>query len=463
MIIDLDYTSEYPNIIRTLNISPETKIMKVVRWEDYIYKWYDFNITGNNYDTSILVGNGKREKEITFERLKKYLEEENCVIACNGVIYDNNKRGILASMIDDWFETRQEYSAMAKKYYQSGKEELGKLFDSKQYNRKIRLNATYGYLGLVVARYYDKDSAESITSTGRYMIKYASKQANKFLQKYGEKDYVLYIHTDSIFLHLDDVNINNVKIISKEVQDYTNNSLEHFCKNVINTDNKFMELKQEIIAKSALFLGKNRNALWVINEKGVDVDKIVVKGINTVSTSFPTAFKTILEDILQDILKIRNEKIVSDKLIEFKKGLKNITIQDLGITKSINGIEKYHDRENLYKKRAPVQVKSAINYNLMLSDFKLTKKHRKIKSGEKAKYVYLKENQYGYDTMAFREDSPEEILNFVEKYVDVDRVFVGELLNKIKEFYKACGWEIPIELIYVKNKKGKKKDEKKMT
>lgn len=459
MIIDLDYISEYPRIIQTINASPETKVAKVLYWEDTLMDWYNFNKGKEDCNKNITIYNFSEYKEINFVKLKKWLLKNDYVIACNGVVYDNSVSGILPTIIDGWFNERVEFKNQLKKYKAKKDELMEILYECKQYADKILLNTGYGVLGLPVFRFYDKDMAESVTTTGRWFIKYGAKRANQFLQKYGKKDYVLYIHTDSIFLHLENMNdLDMVKKVCKEVQDYTNESLLDFCKNIlmVNT-NKYMSLKQEIIARTALFLAKNRNALWVINEEGVDVDKIVVKGINTVSTSFPQAFKDILGEILEDILKLKSKDSIDAKLIKFNNNLTKQTLEDIGIVKSVNGIDKYFDPIIKYKKGAPVQVKSAINYNILLKELKLMSKYKKIKSGEKIKYVYVKENPYGFDSIAYTDESDKKILDWVQKYIDYKKVFKAELYNKLKMFYDAVGWELPEEILVKKILKRKVK------
>ena len=60
---------------------------------------------------------------------------------------------------------------------------------------------------------------------------------------------------------------------------------------------------------------------------------------------------------------------------------------------------------------------------------------------EKIKYVFLKNNKYDFDTMAFKEDSPKEIMEFSIENIDYDRIYKSVLDKKIDTFYTALGWK----------------------
>jgi hypothetical protein len=64
-----------------------------------------------------------------------------------------------------------------------------------------------------------------------------------------------------------------------------------------------------------------------------------------------------------------------------------------------------------------------------------------IKNGDKIKWAYLRNNPYGFETMALRGyDDPPEIVNFVEEYIDRQRMFESDLQGKLDDFYAAMNW-----------------------
>ena len=57
-------------------------------------------------------------------------------------------------------------------------------------------------------------------------------------------------------------------------------------------------LKQELISKAGIWIAKKRYAQWVINQEGNPVDKLDVKGIDVVRSSYPAAFRKFLSEVL---------------------------------------------------------------------------------------------------------------------------------------------------------------------
>ena len=87
-------------------------------------------------------------------------------------------------------------------------------------------------------------------------------------------------------------------------------------------------------------------------------------------------------------------------------------------------------------------MKAGISYNRLLKHFNCAFKFEPMKDGDKIKWVYLKQNPFGLDAVAFKGyQDPPEILDFIKKYIDVDAIYEAELENKMDDFYNALGWE----------------------
>ena len=94
-----------------------------------------------------------------------------------------------------------------------------------------------------------------------------------------------------------------------------------------------------------------------------------------------------------------------------------------------------------YKKGSPVHVKASISYNDLVKYFKLSNKYDFISNGEKIKWVYLKNNNFGLDTVAYKgHEDPPQILKFIREHVDFDKIYTAVLKKKIKMFYDSMGW-----------------------
>jgi hypothetical protein len=64
-----------------------------------------------------------------------------------------------------------------------------------------------------------------------------------------------------------------------------------------------------------------------------------------------------------------------------------------------------------------------------------------MKNGDKVKWVYLKNNPLGLDAVAFWGHSdPPEIEDFINTYIDHNKIFERELKNKLQDFFTAVGW-----------------------
>jgi len=467
-VYDLDITSMYPSIIMSLNISPEMKIGKVVGWEPEEF------IKGKNKTYSIKM-NGKKKGQLTEIELKEFFDNNQVSISRNGILYRTDKQGLIPSLLSDWFDQRKEYRALAKKFAEEGDEDRYGYFNRRQHIQKIVLNAMYGVLGLPVFRFYDLDNAESVTLTGQTLIKFTRKLVNHFYNKElgTDKDYCIYIDTDSVFYsavplikhrfkgrEMSDILVTeHIGYIATEVQQFLNDSYHYFAKKFCNLNKHQFEIKQEIIAKSALFIVKKRYGMKVISDNGVSVNKILVKGLDTVRSNFAQAFRKLLKDVLEDILSDVPKDKIDKRIMNLKRDMKLISIDKIASPTGVRGIKKYTERDSgkslwassnsmrtRFKKGAPVHVKAAISYNDLLRYFKRDNKYEFISNGDKIRWVYLKTNSFGFETMAYKGyEDPPEILQFVRDNIDIEKVYEQALKKKIQMFYSALGWGEPVD------------------
>lgn len=65
--------------------------------------------------------------------------------------------------------------------------------------------------------------------------------------------------------------------------------------------------------------------------------------------------------------------------------------------------------------------------------------------GQKIKWIYVQNNPYGLDAIAFKGDGndADEILEFINKYVDRKKMFEQELKSKLMDFYDVFNWTFP--------------------
>lgn len=195
-VYDLDLTSMYPSVIMSLNISPETKLGKLEGWNAYEYvrgttKTYPFK-KNNRFK------NLKLPDYFDSEELKEVLDNNKISISSNGVLYKNNKQGLIPAMLSKWFDERVEYKKLMKKYGDEGDAEQFGYFKRRQHVQKIILNSLYGVLGLPVFRFYDIDNAEATTTTGVDLIKFTEKIGNYFYNEQLGDEYEIELEDGSI-------------------------------------------------------------------------------------------------------------------------------------------------------------------------------------------------------------------------------------------------------------------------
>ena len=98
-------------------------------------------------------------------------------------------------------------------------------------------------------------------------------------------------------------------------------------------------------------------------------------------------------------------------------------------------------------KGTPVHVKAAWIYNDLLKHHGLNNVE-KIKNSEKIKWIYLKDNPLNVKQIAFKGyDDPPQIMDFIKKNVDYDKLFQRALLKKIRMFYESLNWDMPVDKI----------------
>ena len=466
-VFDLDLTSMYPNIIISLNISPETKVGKVENWnaEEFVR---------GNLPNVYLSGQSYPSKD--FQQL---LIENNFSIASNGAMYKQSEKGeegTIPSILIKWFNERKEMRKLAKKYADEKDWEQYEFYDQRQKIQKILLNSIYGCLGLPVFRFYDKDNAEAVTLSGVSIIQTANKAINQYYKNVlGEqdaqgKDFVIYVDTDSCFASalpiikktMPDIDLNDEKQmtdailkVTAESQTYVNKMFDIMSVRLFNVKSHRFDAKQEVIAKTSFWLAKKRYAQFIINKGGVECDELEVKGIDVVRTSFPAKFRVFMKQFLIDLLKKVEEETISKNILEFKESMKGFDVIDIAKNTSVKFQSQDKKKDYNPNKRqpfqiitgTPAQVKAALYYNDLLNKYELTKIIPPIFHGQKIKWVYLKQNEYGIECLAMKADGtdPDIIMNFINRYVDRDTMYEQELKSKLVDFYDVLKWSYPNE------------------
>ena len=468
-VFDEDMSSLYPSIIRSLNISPETKVGRFENWKEV----QDIFLTGNGKgNAKFKYANSMKSEIVPAENLRNWLNEHSYSVSAIGVVYDKNKPGLVPSILKTWMSEREEYRALAKKYGKEGDAVKAKFYDARQLTMKIVNNSLYGALGAAGFRFHDLDNAESITLSGQSVIRHSMLKGNEWFTKQTgvDKEYVIYVDTDSNYFSakpiIDMMEKRMGKELSKQektditfktsqvVEKYINDSFDDYAKQVHNSDEHFFSIKQEYVSESGLWIAKKRYAQKIISEKGVSISqltngkkewKLDVKGMDVVRSNFPKAFREFMSGILIDILNIEPKDVIDTKILNFREGMKIKPMLDIMFPTGVKELSKYQTgaSNNMFTDRVkgtPVHAKSALNYNDLLVYYNIDSVPA-ISDGDKIKWTYLKSNPLGLETLAVKGfEDPIEIIKFIEQYIDYERIFEASLENKLGDFYNALRW-----------------------
>ena len=281
--------------------------------------------------------------------------------------------------------------------------------------------------------------------------------------KAEDKNFCTYVDTDSNYFHaepllrhlypdFDEMDEGKrddlLEKMALKYQDLITEYYDTLARDAFNIQEHRLEMKTECTIRSGFFSGKRRYAQYITKKEGIEVEDIDVKGLDFMKSNFPPLFKKFFNEILNKILFGATRNEIDQEILEFKNSLDTLPLEMLGKPTGVKDIKKYIERPpgagNIFttlKTGAPVNVKAAVRYNDFLKFKGLDKQHSQIVQGDKIKWVYLKDNPYKIDTMAFLDfDFPEEIRKFVEMYIDREKAFDSILKNKLESFYKDLDW-----------------------
>jgi len=434
-IASFDLNSLYPNIIVQWNMSPETILDE---------------ITPNIHPDRIL------EQGVT--------TPTDYSLAGNGVHFSNKRRGIIPSLIVDLYAERSEIKQemlkakqIIEKIDKSDKQGVYKLekqiatLENKQLAIKIMMNSLYGAMGNKYYRYFDLRMAEAITLTGQTCIRWAERDVNKELNKIlkTDEDYVVAIDTDSLYVNFGPMvekfkPENPVDYIQTICKDYFEPAIaKSYAKlhKLFNCYDNRMEMGREAIADVGIWTAKKRYILNVHDNEGVRYaqPKLKIMGIEAIKSSTPSECRKALKEIFKVIMK-GSETETQTAIAQFKNHFMNLPPEEVAFPRSVNDINKWKSRHDVYKKGTPIHVRGAILHNHYVEQGNLDKKYALIGNGEKIKFAYLKmPNPIKENVISFKDYLPVELQ--LHKYVNKDVQFQKTFLDAITPILDAVGWE----------------------
>jgi len=459
-VVSFDANSLYPSVILSLNISPETKVGKIISKDDK--------------EIVLRLANNK-EVTIDNEKFTKLLQKEQLAVSKYKVLYTQKFRGVVPNLIDRIYKERVEaknisldYKSKIEKHHQNPTADinfdenrmqiLSEQYDTIQLTLKILLNSIYGIFAQKHSPFFDIDHAASVTLTGQSVVKQASIIVDEYLKTNhnATSSATVYNDTDSLYITLQEAcKVSNIRIcdenyrvtpemhaLVKEIDKELNKNIKTWAAAIFNSKDPRFVFKREVICDAGVFLRKKRYILRVLDQEGVPKNKFKYVGVEIARSSTPALIKEFIKRVVEAALQ-SEDVVASNKVFrEVYSEFKSLPVEDIAIRKNVKEYEKYASKATNYSlaKRTPIHVSSSIYYNQLLEKLNLSTKYEPIQSGNKVKYFYTAPNKYNIKSIAFTDYYPEELKDIKVDYEEMFTKIVTPLLQSV---YDAIGWRLP--------------------
>ena len=442
-VMSFDLNSLYPHLIMQYNISPETLLPE----------------KRLPVDVDHLLDN------------KPLPKLEGATFTPNGAVFHKRHQGFLPEMMQSMYDDRTIYKKkmlQAKQQYEDTKD-AKYLKDVSRYNniqmaRKISLNSAYGAIGNEWFRYYDLRIAEGITTSGQFSIRWIEKSLNMYLNKLlkteGE-DYVIASDTDSVYITFDKL-VNTVlkeregesedsyrgravdfldTVAQEKIEPFIDKSYQALA-SYVNAYEQKMQMAREVIADKGIWTAKKRYILnaWDVEGVRYQEPQLKIMGIEAVKSSTPAPCRDKIKECLKIIMS-GTEKDVNNFIQEFREEFLQLSPEEIGFPRSVNGIQKWSDSASIFKKGTPMHIKGVILYNHFVRQQKLTNKYPLIQEGEKIKFLNMRTpNRMQSNVISFMTKLPKEL--DIHSHLDYDIQFEKAFIEPLTFIMNQIGWNI---------------------
>jgi DNA polymerase elongation subunit (family B) len=437
-VASFDLNSLYPHLIMQYNISPET-------------------LTSEKISVTV-------DKLLNKEVDTSYAKRRDLAVTANGWTYRRDIKGFMPELMEKMYADRSKFKKQMLKVeqeYQNDKSKKDLLKEISRLNNlqmamKIALNSAYGAMGNQYFRYFDIRMAEGITTSGQLSIRWMANKLNAFLNKTlktEDKDFVIAIDTDSIYLTLEDLvekvcegkdTAAKIKFMDKICEDVFQPFIDQGYQELaeyMNAHSQKMIMKREVLADKGIWTAKKRYILNVHNSEGVQYakPKLKVMGLEMVKSSTPAVIRDKLRDSIEVILK-GNESDLHAYIETFRAEFNQMPVESIAFPRGVNGLRQYAGSP-IYSKGTPIHVRGSLLYNHYVKKFGLDRKYQLIKEGEKIRFVYVKKpNPFNEDVIAFPQSIPKEF--GLEEFIDYELQFKKTFLDAMQTVIEPLGWKV---------------------
>jgi DNA polymerase elongation subunit (family B) len=412
------------------------------------------------------------------EGIKAFMAEHNMVVRGNAIV-----------PVDD--ETKKKFKA------------LEEFWNQRQQARKILLNSLYGALLNEGLRFYDERLGQSVTLTGRSIVRHMNGKSNEVIT--GAYDYtgdaIVYADTDScyftplplkdnpdwrkglfeafsameqdrppeerIYDRFDFTNRDHIIRVCDDIADVVNDSFPEFMNQTFNTTIErggIIKAGRELVASSGLFIKKKKYAVLMYDKEGDRYDsvdektnerkpgKLKAMGLDLKRADTPKFMQKFLEKCLMNLLTgVSKKEIISD-IKEFRTEFKARPAAEKGSPKKVSGLTAYADKldkttmrtlfDQIEKKvNLPGHVKASMNWNLMC-DLQDDKHAMRITDGSRIVVCKLKPNPLRIDSIAYPIDEPHLPAWFNQLPFDHGAMETTIIDNKLENLVGVLDWDL---------------------
>jgi DNA polymerase elongation subunit (family B) len=495
----VDINSLYPSAIRTLNMAPETivgQVRQTLTEKHLTDKARNLASEKRNYDAeddlemSSLLWEGlfgtleyeaimKQERgtmltvdfengdsvEMSAAEVWKLIYDSNkpYILSANGTIFRSDTEGVIPGLLTRWYSDRKE---MQKKLKLSTTKEDIEYWDKRQLVRKILLNSAYGALLNEHCRFYDKRIGQSVTLTGRQIVKHMSAQINEVIT--GKYDFygdaIVYGDTDSCYFTAwpilkDQVDRGEMEWnkelcvqLYDNIAEQANDSFPSFMERAFHVPRRNCVIKagRELIGDRSLFITKKRYAVNIFDKEGKRLDtngklgKIKAMGLDLKRADTPRYVQDFLFEVLEMVLAGKTREDVIERIKLFKIELSKQDSWTKGSPKSVNKLTMYGDLEansKTGKANMPGHVRAALNWNY-LRRVNNDNYSMKMVDGMKVIVCKLKPNPIGFTSIAYPTDELRLPSWFTELPFDDSAMEATLVDKKIENLLGVLNWDL---------------------
>jgi DNA polymerase elongation subunit (family B) len=497
----VDINSLYPSVIRALNMAPETIVGQVRQTltDQYMHekgmklakekkraKEGDEAVTGSvlweglfgsqEYEAIMKQERGTtltvdysdgRSVEMSAAEIWKMIFDSNkpYMLSANGTIFTYEKEGIIPGLLSRWYTERKSIQKQAKEAYGT---DMFEYYDKRQLVRKILLNSAYGALLNEHCRFYDKRIGQSVTLSGRQIVRHMMSQINEIVTGeykldgeaivYGDTDSCYFSTYPTLKAQIESGELEWSKELCVQLYDniaeQANVTFPMFMEKAFHAPRKNGEIikaGRELIGDRSIFITKKRYAINIFDKEGKRQDKdgkfgtIKAMGLDLKRADTPKYVQEFLMDVLCMVIQQGKEREeIIEKIREFKTWLSKQDSWTKGSPKSVNNLTNHTIKFEKTGKCSVGHARAAINYNY-LRKMNNDQYSQKIVDGMKVIVCSLKDNPLGFTSIAYPTDElrlPQWFLELPFDDLDMERKLVDE---KIDNLLGVLKWAIRMD------------------